>query len=183
MASQAALSEEAQATEGLLAYILRGRGAIAVSGNIQTSNVASNSVSFSIGEMGIVSMGIGASYGGRIETTSLPGISIRTVAVRDETLEKRFLEQADKWQRETGHLSSPSQKMSHPSYQAILGMAAENKDEMIRLLIRDLKENRRMWFWALSYLTQENPINREDAGKIDKMIDAWVSWAKARRLL
>lgn len=93
-------------------------------------------------------------------------------------LEKRFQEQADKWRRETEHLSSPSQMMIHPSYQAILGMAQENKDLVISLLLHDLQKNRRPWFWALSYLTQDNPINPSDAGKVDKMIKAWVEWGK-----
>src|SRR5260370_1968460 len=100
------------------------------------------------------------------------------VAANLPTLADRFREQAEKWQNETQHLSSPIQKAAHPSYQAVLGMAAENKQEIIRLLIRDLQQNRRMWFWALSYLTQDNPIKPQDAEKIDKMIDAWTTWGK-----
>lgn len=96
------------------------------------------------------------------------------------TLTDRFLTQARKWDDETSHLSSPMQRMMHPSYQAILGMANENPSEMVFLLIKDMKENRREWFWALSYLTQENPIKPEDAGRMDKMIDEWVRWGKAR---
>lgn len=99
------------------------------------------------------------------------------------SLEERFQEQANKWRRETEHLSSPSQMMTHPSYQAILGMAQENKPLVIRLLLHDLQTNRRPWFWALSYLTQDNPIKQADAGKIDRMIKAWVEWGKERDLL
>jgi len=104
--------------------------------------------------------------------------------IEDErSLTERLREQADKWARETGHLSSPTQRAAHPSYQAILGMGRENKSETLRFLLRDLKENRRAWFWALSYLAQDNPIEQKDAGKTDKMIDAWVNWGKARGLL
>ena len=101
----------------------------------------------------------------------------------ERPLEKRFREQPDKWARETEHLSSPTQMMMHPSYQAVLGMAFEHKEDVIRLLLRDLRDNRREWFWALSYLTQDNPISSRDAGKMDKMIDAWVKWGKGRGLL
>ncbi|MGA7784129.1 MAG: hypothetical protein WB997_05745 [Candidatus Acidiferrales bacterium] len=101
----------------------------------------------------------------------------------DQSLEKRFHIQADKWARETGSLSSPAQKMSHPSYQAILGMGRENKDEVTRLLLRDLQENRRQWFWALSYITHDNPITQKEAGKIDKMIESWVNWGRSKGLL
>lgn len=80
------------------------------------------------------------------------------------------------------HMSSPMQRMEHQSFQAILGLARDNKDEVVRLLIRDMAENNREWFWALSYLTGENPINRKDAGKLDKMIASWQKWAKDRDL-
>src|SRR5207249_10087554 len=48
-------------------------------------------------------------------------------ALAEAQLEKRFREQADKWERETQHLSSPTQRIMHPSYQAILGMGQEHK--------------------------------------------------------
>jgi hypothetical protein len=71
--------------------------------------------------------------------------------------------------------------MMHPSYQAIMGMASDNRDEVIDLMLRDMQQNRREWFWALSYLTHENPIERKDAGRLDKMIKAWVRWGQQRR--
>jgi hypothetical protein len=70
--------------------------------------------------------------------------------------------------------------MMHPSYQAILGMAQGHEEEMVRLMLRDLRDNRTPWFWALSYLTHDNPIQRSDAGRLDKMIKAWVDWGKER---
>jgi len=100
----------------------------------------------------------------------------------EKTLEQRFQEQADKWQRETQHLSSPAQRMMHPSYQAILGMGNENPREIISLMIRDMQQHRRPWFWALSYFAQDNPVSQSDAGRTDKMIKAWVDWEKAKRL-
>lgn len=115
-----------------------------------------------------------------IEEIVSRAFSDRQTATVEDSLEQRFLEQADKWARETAHLSSPTQKMMHPSYQAILGMASENEEEIIRLMLRDLRDSRRMWFWALSYLTKENPIQQADAGKLDKMIRAWVEWGKRR---
>lgn len=107
-----------------------------------------------------------------------------TIVFAEKTdFQKRFREQAHKWARETQHLSSPTQMMLHPSYQAILGMAAEDKWEIIRLLILDLRQSRNRWFWALSYLTQENPIQPSDAGKMDRMITAWVNWARAKHII
>jgi hypothetical protein len=129
---------------------------------------------------------------------ALPGIDKYVAELEDEgesdvaeelciptesTLAERFREQAHKWGRETQHLSSPAQMMMHPSYQAILGMALENKKEIIRLLIIDLQQHRKEWFWALSFLTQENPITPSDAGKMDRMIAAWVNWGRAKRII
>ena len=99
------------------------------------------------------------------------------------TLKERFSKLARQWGDETGHLSSPNQKMLHPSYQAILGIAVGHEREMIRLMIRDMKAHRRLWFWALSYLTNENPINPSDAGKLDAMIRAWSEWGEKRGIV
>jgi len=100
------------------------------------------------------------------------------VVADDTDLKVRFQEQADRWERDTAHLSSPLQRMIHPSYQAILGMAADHKREVISFMLRDLQTNRRDWFLALSYLTQANPINAKDAGKIDKLVNSWIKWGK-----
>jgi hypothetical protein len=99
------------------------------------------------------------------------------------SLEQRFHEQAEKWDRETAHLSSPLQRMSHPSYQSILGMGAEDKQSVVRFLLRDLKKNGRDWFLALSYLTQENPIDPKDSGQTEKLIRSWVRWGEERGLI
>lgn len=101
----------------------------------------------------------------------------------EKSLEERFREQADKWQRETQHLSSPLQRMTHPSYQAILGMAVERKRDVIRLLLRDMQQSGRDWLLALSYLAQANPLNAKDAGKTDKLIESWIKWGKQQGLL
>jgi hypothetical protein len=101
----------------------------------------------------------------------------------DLHLAQRFRTQSDKWAEETSGLSSPAQKIAHPSYQAILGMAQEDKREIIQLLLVDLRDRRRQWFWALSFLTQDNPISQKDAGKMDKMIAAWVGWGRGKGYL
>ena len=102
------------------------------------------------------------------------------------TLEGKFLEQAEKWDRETAHMSSPLQRMMHPSYQAILGMGAaspHNKREIVRFMLRDLRKNHREWFLALSYLTEQNPISPKDHGKTSKMIASWLKWGEGQGLL
>ncbi|MBI2681956.1 MAG: hypothetical protein HYX26_01840 [Acidobacteriales bacterium] len=102
------------------------------------------------------------------------------------SLTERFREQAEKWDRETAHMSSPLQRMIHPSYQAIIGMSAgsqEQKRDVIRLMLLDLRQKRRDWFLALSYLTEANPIPKKDYGRVDRMIDAWLRWGAKRNLI
>lgn len=110
-------------------------------------------------------------------------LKIPVLAVAQEpTLQERFFEQTKKLRRETQHLSSPGQIMMHPSYQAILGMGNDHRNEVIELMIADMAKNRTPWFWALSYLAQDNPVSQSDAGNTDKMIKAWVNWEKVRRM-
>lgn len=111
-----------------------------------------------------------------VAAPALPVVDIR----------QRFREQAEKWDRETAHMSSPLQKMMHPSYQAILGMSAEslqNKQDIIRFMLHDLKTNHREWSLALSYLTQHNPINPKDYGRTDKINAAWIKWGNDQGLM
>lgn len=185
MASQAIFSDKDkfQATEGFLSEILRERGKIGVSENVQTPNVAAILIGSTIGAVNVIFIDVGVSYWPRIDAISSTNALGRAVIVQASPLEKRFEEQADKWSRETVHLSSPTQMMLHPSYQAIMGMAREDEQGLIRLMLRDLRDNRRLWFWALSYLTNDNPIKPTDAGKLNKMIDAWVKWGTVRGLL
>lgn len=94
-------------------------------------------------------------------------------------LQQRFQELAERWQDEAGSLSSVTKRVMHPSYQAIVGMGRD----VVPILLHDLQHHRRDWFWALSAITQENPIDPADAGKVDKMISAWVNWGKKKGLL
>lgn len=90
------------------------------------------------------------------------------------TLEERFREEADTWDRETVYLSSTLKIILHPSYQRIMAMGPG----VVPFLLRDLQKNRRSWFWALRHLTHADPVPSEDQGNLDKMIAAWVAWGK-----
>ncbi|HKV47976.1 MAG TPA: hypothetical protein VJN69_07790 [Candidatus Acidoferrales bacterium] len=108
----------------------------------------------------------------------LASSATQTVEVSDE-LEQSFIALAKKWQDETGSLSSVTKRVMHPSYQAIVGMGRD----VVPILLRDLEMTGRDWFWALTAITQENPIAREDAGRVDKMTSAWVAWGRRKRLI
>jgi hypothetical protein len=92
----------------------------------------------------------------------------------EQSLKQKFLEHATKWDRETAYLSSTPKMVLHDSYQKIMAMGPD----IVPVLLRDLQENRRSWFWALRHLTHANPVPPEDQGNLDKMIAAWVAWGK-----
>ena len=99
------------------------------------------------------------------------------VAVRAApALEQRFSLLATKWKNETGLLSNITKKCTHPAYQQIIGMGWE----VLPLILRDLKESKADWFWALTAITGANPISEEIAGNITRMTEAWLQWARAK---
>lgn len=73
-------------------------------------------------------------------------------------------------------MSSVSDITSHPTYLEIIEMGSV----VVPLIIRDLVLEDGDWFTALYVITGENPVKPEDAGKLGKMRDAWVDWAKTR---
>ena len=90
-------------------------------------------------------------------------------------IEQQFSHFAEKWKRETGHLSSVTKKCVHPAYQRIIGLGFG----VVPLILRDLKHSHADWFWALSAITGENPITEGNAGNIVLMTEAWMRWGKA----
>jgi hypothetical protein len=179
--------EKGQIHAGLLADALTQKTSIRVAvgtGSYGEPNVASGIIGYSTSYPGVLLPEKIWAVQCRLGVTAILSITQAAIdAAESEKLEQRFREQATKWGEETEHLSSPTQMMMHPSYQAVLGMARGNEEVVVRLLLRDLRDNRRMWFWALSYLTKANPIRPSDAGKLDKMIKAWVDWGAERGLI
>ncbi len=89
-------------------------------------------------------------------------------------LEQQFQQLAYQWRAETAFLSSTSKIIMHPSYQRIIGMGPG----AIRPILRDLQQTQSHWFWALTAITGEDPTSPQDAGHIDKMVEAWLTWGK-----
>ena len=94
------------------------------------------------------------------------------------TPDEEFQELAARWRDETEHLSSTS-VFTHPAYQRIIGMGRP----VVPLLLRDLPRTQSHWFWALRAITGENPVAPEDAGNVQKMMDAWLAWGEAHGLV
>ena len=93
-----------------------------------------------------------------------------------ESVAEKFQRLADAWHKAVAHLSSSSKREHHPGYEEIiaLGPAA------VPFMLHDLEANHRHWFTALTAITGADPVPAEDAGKILKMIEAWLKWGKQK---
>jgi len=96
------------------------------------------------------------------------------VATLQHEFEHTFAELTDTWRKETAIFSSATTIAMHPAYQRIIGMG----EKVIPLILRELQKEPDHWFWALSAITGDNPIQPEDAGDIEKMRNAWLEYGK-----
>lgn len=86
------------------------------------------------------------------------------------------------WHVECGTTSSPTEMAMCPAYQRILAMGAP----AIPLILRQLDlegDDPDHWFWALNYLTGEDPVAAEDQGNMRKMSTAWLRWGRNNLLV
>jgi hypothetical protein len=89
--------------------------------------------------------------------------------------EQRFNKLAKIWKSETELVSKVSKRVMHPAYQKIIGMG----ESAIPLILKNLSENGPDdWFWALTAITDENPITEEMAGNMTAMTVAWLQWGR-----
>jgi hypothetical protein len=97
----------------------------------------------------------------------------------DEGLRVAFEELALSWSSATSHLSSVTKLVEHPAYRQIIGLGPA----VLPLMLRDLAENGRFWFPALSAITGENPVADDAAGDVGRMTEAWIDWGRANHLI
>ncbi len=92
---------------------------------------------------------------------------------------KEFSSHAKKWQEDTAFLSSLEDIALHPSYQRIIGMGRD----ALPLIFKDLQKSPNHWFWALYFITGENPVPAAAEGNMQAMAEAWLAWGKERGLV
>lgn len=101
---------------------------------------------------------------------------------KSQSLAASFHEQARRWKDETGHLSSETKAIAHPSYLRIIGLAKESTDyEIERLLLRELEAEPDLWFAALTAVTGENPVKAEY--DFDESVGAWLAWGHEKGII
>ena len=88
--------------------------------------------------------------------------------------ERKFHRLAEKWKRETAHLSNVATISMHPSYQQIIGMGPD----AIPLILSELRASPDHWFWALRSITGVDPVPDSSRGKMKQMARHWLAWGK-----
>jgi hypothetical protein len=91
-----------------------------------------------------------------------------------ETVEQRFRRLEAEWMTEVGHLSSYTAIVNHPAFREIVSMG----EVVVPFMLRDLEKQPMLWVWALPEITGADPVSPEDSGKIAKMSEAWLHWAR-----
>ena len=100
-----------------------------------------------------------------------------TEVTQDETqrvLEEKFLRLAARWKSECAVVSSTTQLVRHPAYQAIIALG----EPVVPLLLRELARDPDHWFTALKALTGQDPVPPESRGRIPEMTHVWLEWGK-----
>jgi hypothetical protein len=89
-------------------------------------------------------------------------------------LRERFGRLFHEWKDATRLSSSITEVAMHPAYQQIIGMGKD----AIPLIVAELRKEPDHWFWALQAITGEDPVDASDCGRVRRMADAWLAWAK-----
>lgn len=75
---------------------------------------------------------------------------------------------------ETQTLSSMTRIVAHPAYQAIIAMG----ERAIPPILRDLQRAPDLWGPALHAITGARPVPPADAGRVARVAEAWLAWAR-----
>jgi len=102
--------------------------------------------------------------------------AIRAALQEESGLDAAFADLSETWRRETGHLSSITQKALHPAYQRIIGLGSR----AVPLILHEMEREPDHWFWALRAITGEDPVPPDDAGHMKRMTDAWLGLGRER---
>ena len=99
-----------------------------------------------------------------------------------QDLARLFREQVNLWKDQTGHLSSVTRAIAHPTYLRIIGLAKYSSGhEIERLLLQELESEPDHWFAALNAVTGEDPVKPEQ--DFDEAVSAWLAWGRRKRII
>ncbi|WP_147328130.1 MULTISPECIES: hypothetical protein [unclassified Duganella] len=92
---------------------------------------------------------------------------------REDTTERVFIENLQKWRSETKFISSTEKIILHRSYQRIIGLGKK----ALPFIFSDIENGCTHWFWALEAITGIDPVVDDHIGDMDAMVQDWLNWA------
>ena len=90
----------------------------------------------------------------------------------DKKLREKFNNLAETWEKETEFVSSINDIIIHPAHMQIIGMGPKT----VPLIFDRMQKESGLWFWALEFITGENPVTEDIRGNIQAMSQAWLDW-------
>ncbi len=90
----------------------------------------------------------------------------------DKKLREKFNNLAETWEKETEFVSSLNDIIIHPAHMQIIGMGPK----AVPLILDRMQKESGLWFWALEFITGENPVTEDIRGNIQAMRQAWLNW-------
>lgn len=91
---------------------------------------------------------------------------------REAALDDTFRALAKQWRDATRFQSVVAQSTSHPAYRAIVQLG----EEVVPLLLRELRQQPEPWFVALREITGVDPVRPEYRGDMRAIANAWLRW-------
>lgn len=104
-------------------------------------------------------------------------LSSGTVRSLDSGVEDKFRRLVREWKSRDCASSLVMDHICLPAYQKIIGMG----EAVVPLLLEQLRDegdNPDHWFWALHFITEEDPVPAEDRGDMVRMAAAWLEWGR-----
>lgn len=90
------------------------------------------------------------------------------------SLNKEFLELKEIWLMETMFDSGYASMVNHPAFLKIVSWG----EDIIPSLVEDMVNAGTPWYYALSIITDENPVSEDNMGKHKYVIEDWRGWAE-----
>jgi hypothetical protein len=97
----------------------------------------------------------------------------------ERALSERFHRLVAEWKEQSRYLSNSAQMALLRPYQRIIGMGRP----AVPLILEELRREPDHWFWALEAITEQDPVQPEERGKVRRMAEAWIRWGEEQSLI
>ncbi len=114
-----------------------------------------------------------ASGSASADVNSVAFSSSNTKMLSSDSIESVFESLKNSWVRSTRFKNSLSEINDDKSLLSIIDLGPI----VVPMILKDLRDSPKHWFYALRVLTGSNPIKKNEAGNLVKMQTAWLSWA------